>query len=62
MQIHCVLMIFDPALFFSDDHNHIVLAPIQGHADCESEFVNGCYVDASPGATVGGAGYSGTSE
>ena len=52
-------MIFDPALFISDDHNHIVLAPIQGHADWESEFVNGCYVDVSPGATVV---YSGTSE
>ena len=29
-----------------------MLTPIQGHADCESEFVNGCYVDVSPGATV----------
>ena len=55
-------MIFYPALFFSDDHNRIVLTPIQGHADCESKFVNGCYVDVSPGATVGGAVYNGTSE
>ena len=31
----------------SDDDNRIILRPIEGHPDCQREFINACYVDVS---------------
>ena len=28
-----------------DDDNRIILRPIEGHSDCQRDFINACYVD-----------------
>ena len=28
-----------------DDENRIILRPIEGHSDCQRDFINACYVD-----------------
>jgi hypothetical protein len=34
-------------VFNVDDHNRIVLGPLEDYADCQGEFVNACYIDVS---------------
>ena len=31
--------------FILDDDNRIILRPIEGHSDCQRDFINACYVD-----------------
>ncbi len=31
----------------ADDDNRIVLQPISGQEDCQSDYINACYVDVS---------------
>ena len=35
---HCIASL-------SDDDNRVKLMPIEGHSDCQREFINACYVD-----------------
>ena len=32
---------------FSDDHNRIVLKPLEDYEDCQGEFINACHIDVS---------------
>ena len=36
-----------PAWFPADDDNLIILDPIPGQEDCQSDYINACYVDVS---------------
>ncbi len=31
----------------ADDDNRIVLQPLSGQEDCQSDYINACYVDVS---------------
>ena len=42
VHFHC-LTVFSP----TDDDNRIVLQPISGREDCQSDYINACYVDVS---------------
>ena len=30
---------------YVDDHNRIILNPLEDYADCQGGFVNACYID-----------------
>ena len=30
---------------FLDDHNRIVLTPLEDYVECQGEFVNACFID-----------------
>jgi len=32
---------------YTDDDNRVVLRPLEGHEDCQSDYVNASYVDVS---------------
>ena len=34
-------------MILTDDNNRIVLMPIEGHSDCQRDFINACYIDVS---------------
>ena len=38
--------------FPADDDNLIILDPIPGQEDCQSDYINACYVDVSVCACV----------
>ncbi len=38
--------------FLADDDNLIILDPIPGQEDCQSDYINACYVDVSVCASV----------
>ena len=32
---------------YTDDDNRVVLRPLEGHEDCQSDYINASYVDVS---------------
>ena len=42
----CILSLPHPTFYPPpDDENRIILRPIDGHSDCQRDFINACYVD-----------------
>ena len=35
------------SLSYTDDDNRVVLNPLEGHEDCQSDYINASYVDVS---------------
>ena len=35
------------SLSCTDDDNRVVLRPLEGHEDCQSDYINASYVDVS---------------
>ena len=31
----------------TDDDNHVVLRPLEGHEDCQSDYINASYINVS---------------
>ena len=35
------------SLTYTDDDNHVILSPLEGHEDCQGDYINASYVDVS---------------
>ena len=45
--VHLCILSLPQQTFYPppDDENRIILRPIDGHSDCQRDFINACYVD-----------------
>ena len=43
----CVCVLISHTTIPADDDNLIILDPIPGQEDCQSDYINACYVDVS---------------
>ena len=43
----CIDAKFSTSTFMSDDDNRVVLKPMDGHPDCQRDFINASYIHVS---------------